>query len=102
MVRKYEGFCQLEAPPGGLVAFLRAMLALSVAFRRGLQWPFREGDTLRVYHPDGTLVAELPARFLLDLVHHHLTGLALQTRWADHLGPAPAPPRLPAAAGRRL
>jgi hypothetical protein len=38
-------------------------LALSIAFRRGWQWPFREGDTLRVYAPDGDLLAELPARF---------------------------------------
>jgi hypothetical protein len=30
-------------------------LALSIAFRRGWQWPFREGDTLRVYVSVGTL-----------------------------------------------
>lgn len=89
-------------------------LALTIAFRGRDYWqrPFREGDTLRVYRlGDAELVAELPAAFLLDLVAHYLTGLALQHRIADHLGPAPVPvvtarprsvPRLPAAHGRRL
>jgi hypothetical protein len=77
--------------------------ALSVVFRRGFQWPFREGDTLRVYrHGDRELLAELPASFVLELVYNHLNGLALQARMADHLQPVPEPPRLPAASRRRL
>jgi hypothetical protein len=66
-------------------------LALSIAFRRGWQWPFREGDTLRVYAPDGDLLAELPARFVLELVHHSLVGHALQAALVTHFTPAPAP-----------
>jgi hypothetical protein len=88
--------------------------ALSIAFRRGLQWPFREGDTLRVYaEGDRELLAELPAVFVLELVRHYLTAHALQAEWAAYRSPQPAPaarpvpkppppPRLPAAAGRRL
>lgn len=87
--------------------------ALSIAFRRGWQWPFREGDTLRVYRDgDSELLAELPASFVVELVHYYLLGVALQTRVADHLTPRPPPdrpplakvpaPRLPAAQGRRL
>lgn len=88
-------------------------LALSIAFRRGWQWPFRDGDTLRVYQDgDRTLLAELPAAFVLELVRHYLTAQALQAELAAYRSPlrppdprplakAP-PPRLPAAAGRRL
>jgi hypothetical protein len=79
--------------------------SLSIAFR-GWQWPFREGDTLRVYRDgDRELLAELSANFVRELVHHYLNGLALQARMADHLQPMPPPPdlpRLPAATGRRL
>jgi hypothetical protein len=90
-------------------------IALSIAFRRGLQWPFREGDTLRVYRDgDRELLAELPAGFVLELVRHYLTAQALQAEWATYRSPLPPPnplplakapaptPRLPAAAGRRL
>lgn len=88
-------------------------VALSIAFRRGWQWPFRDGDTLRVYREgDRALLAELPAAFVQALVVHALTGQALAARWADYLAPLAPPepqpgpptpaPRLPAATGRRL
>lgn len=72
-------------------------LALSVAFRRrGWQWPFREGDTLRVYRAgDRVLIAELPAPFVLQLVEHYLTGAALQAKITDHLGPMADLPPVP-------
>lgn len=128
-----EGFCPLVAcggppKPGGNLparavvspastpgplAMSARSLALVVAFRRGWQWPFRDGDTVRVYREgDRVLLAEIPASFLMELVHHYLMGVALQARVADHLSPLPAPdplplakasaPRLPAATGRRL
>ena len=85
-------------------------VALSVRFRaRGWQWPFRPGDSLAVYWPDGTLVAELPATLILELVRVHLAGVAVQTQMAAHLRPLPPPPpdppptpRLRAQHGRKL
>lgn len=89
--------------------------ALTVCFRRsGWQWPFREGDTLRVLDLQAHVLVEVPAALVRELVQHYLTAATLQTTFADHLTgptkphlpespPRPSPrPRLPAARGRRL
>ena len=106
----------MSADPGEAGRMPRP-LALSAVFR-GWQWPLRDGDTVRVYGGgERELVAELPARFVLELIEHYLRAAELQARVVAHLAPrpwpAPAPPesrpraplpvpRLPAATGRRL
>jgi hypothetical protein len=104
--------------------FERVPFALSIAFRGRLQWPFRPGDTLRVYRDgDRELLAELPASLVIELIGHHLHAVSLQRRVTDHVKVAqPTPvlidppeptqadlplsntetPRLRAATGRRL
>ena len=88
--------------------------ALMIAFRRGWQQPFGEGDSVRIYRAgDRALLAELPAHVLEELLYHALLGHDVQALVAAHLSPLPPPeplplakafppPRLPAAAGRRL
>ena len=89
--------------------------ALMIAFRRGWQQPFGEGDSVRIYrHGDRLLLAELPAHVLEELLYHALLGQDVQALVAAHRSPLPPPaplplakasaptPRLPAAGGRRL
>lgn len=73
-------------------------LSVVIAFRRGWQWPLREGDLVKVYQAEGMI--EIPARLILDLIAHYLTGIRLQAAMRHDL--RDAPPRLPAARGRRL
>lgn len=74
-------------------------LALTVAFRRsGWQWPLGTGDVLRVWTAENGQPVEIPADLLMDLIRHHLAGVALQARMAAQATPASAKPMLPSPA----
>jgi hypothetical protein len=67
------------------------LIRLACRFRGvGTTWPLREGDTVEAW-TGLRLVAEIPAELLIELIAHHLRGIALQDEFRVTVTPARKP-----------